>query len=299
MPRHLPLLCLAACLAAAAAPAHALRIATWNLEWLVSPATAHAARHDCDAGRRARLPCDVVRRLSRDSADHTRLASYARALRADVVAVQEVENTAVARQLFRGYGACMADGGGVQHAGFVVAPGIPYRCEADVNELSLQGRTRAGALLTLWPDTPQAITLLSVHLKSGCPREPAGSTRAACRMLAEQMTQLAHWLDDWPPGSRVVVLGDFNRAGIDAADPLWQGLLAHPLLPLQDAAREVAFANCHDGQPFWQAIDHILLSASLATAMRRDSFTRHPYRNADAIDYRLPDHCPSSIELLP
>ena len=61
----------------------AIAIATWNMEWLVSPATAHGARLACRRGHRAILPCDVARELSRDSADLARLAWYARRLDAD------------------------------------------------------------------------------------------------------------------------------------------------------------------------------------------------------------------------
>src|SRR6188768_3467839 len=68
-----------------------ITIATWNLEWLISPATAHAGRLACRHGKRTSLPCDVI---ARDSADLARLATYARELDADIVAFQEVENEA-------------------------------------------------------------------------------------------------------------------------------------------------------------------------------------------------------------
>ena len=80
-----------------------LHLATWNLEWLVSPATALASRLSCDDGTRATLPCDVARTLARDSADFARLRAYARALDADVIALQEVEDVATAQRVFRGY----------------------------------------------------------------------------------------------------------------------------------------------------------------------------------------------------
>lgn len=293
-PRILALLL--ATLAAAALPAHELRVATWNLEWRVSPATAHAARRACDNGGRSPLPCDVARRLSRDSADHARMAAYVRALDADVVAVQEVESAAVLEHLFRGYRTCLAPGPGVQHAGFAIRAGLPHRCEPSVTSLSLEGRTRPGALLTLWPGTAGATTLLSLHLKSGCSSDPPGSTRTACQMLVAQMQRLSAWLSSQVE-PRLIVLGDFNRAGVDAADPLWRALLDHPSSPLQDAGAGVPFRNCHDGQPFWQPIDHILLSPALAAKMRRGSFHKHGYRNADALAYRLSDHCPVSIDL--
>ena len=80
----------------------ALRIATWNMEWLVDGGTARAARIACRDGRPAPLPCDVVRELARDSADLARLANYARHLDADVIAFQEVQNEAIAARVAGG-----------------------------------------------------------------------------------------------------------------------------------------------------------------------------------------------------
>lgn len=276
-----------------------LRVATWNLEWLVSPETAHASRHACDAGRRARLPCDVARRLLRDSADRARLAAHARALVADVVALQEVEDEQVAAALFSDHAFCLTHGTGVQQVGFAVRKGLPFRCEEPYQALSLGSRHRAGAVITLWPDDPRrSLTLMAVHLKSGCAADPADSPRAACRTLAGQVQALAQWLEEGAHRpERIVVLGDFNRPGPDVEDAMWQPLLLHPAQPLADAAGDAPFRNCHPGQPFWQPIDHILLSPSLAAWLRPGSYRKHGYSSAQAHNYRLSDHCPVSIVL--
>lgn len=289
-----------ALLAAPPLAAADLRLATWNLEWLVSPDTAHAGRRACDTGRRATLPCDVARRLLRDSADHARLAAYARALDADVVALQEVENEAIAARVFRGYSFCLAAGPGVQRVGFAIRREVAHRCEAPYEELTLGSGHRPGAVLTLWPQEPaHSVILLAVHLKSGCASDPAGSARAACRVLQAQMDALRRWLDARSKGhGRIAILGDFNRPGPDAADPYWQPLLEHAALPLASAAADAPFRNCHAGQPFWQPIDHILVTPQLADLLRRGSFRKHGYTSADALNYRLSDHCPVSINLL-
>ena len=78
------------------AAARTLTLATWNLEWLVSPATQLAARTLCRNGASARLPCDVALDQARSSGDYAALARYARQLDADVVALQEVEDAATA-----------------------------------------------------------------------------------------------------------------------------------------------------------------------------------------------------------
>lgn len=296
MPRFSILLA-AACLLLSTAPmARELRVATWNLEWLVAPATAHSARLACDAGRRAALPCDVARGLSRDSADLARMAAHARALDADVIAVQEVEDEATLARLFRGYHICLAGGPGLQHTGFAIRPALSHRCEPALQALALGGKYRPGARLTLWAGSRQEIRLLAVHLKSGCSSDPAGSTRAACGPMAAQMRELAGWLDE-AENDRLILLGDFNRAGPDLTDPLWQGLIQHPRLPLTDAANGSPFRNCYIGQPFWRSIDHILLGPAIARAMRPGSYRKLRYAAADAMNYRLSDHCPVSIDI--
>src|SRR6187549_3963473 len=83
--------------AAAAAPAPTLKIATWNLEWLISPPAFKQLKANCAPegtpvrGDVRRVPCDVASRFERSSRDFSVLARYAKALDADVVALQETD----------------------------------------------------------------------------------------------------------------------------------------------------------------------------------------------------------------
>jgi len=274
-----------------------LTIATWNLEWLVSPATLHAARLACRQGRRSTLPCDVTSTLARDSADLARLASYASGLDADVIAFQEVENEAIARRVFGGYDICIAPGSGVQHAGFAVRRGIAHRCGPVVDALSVDGRTRSAMALQLLPAGPDGpIELLAVHLKSGCSRDPLESDLAACLLLQQQATLLGEWIAARSAaGVDFIVLGDFNRVPPQSPDDaFWQlvqvagtGLLATHL----------PFSNCFMGQPYSAFIDHMLFSSGLAGRVVPDSARHVGFSNADAVRYHLTDHCPVSISL--
>jgi endonuclease/exonuclease/phosphatase family metal-dependent hydrolase len=277
--------------------ARELHIATWNLEWLLSPATAHASRRACDQARRAAIPCNATG-LKRDSADFSRLAARARALDADVVALQEVEDATTAARVFRGYRFCFAAGAGVQQVGFAIRDTLPHRCEAPLQALTLGARHRAGALRTLWPGTNHAITLMSLHLKSGCSTDPLDSSRAACGVLSEQLGHLSQWLDSHSEATgHFVLLGDFNRAGPHDDDEFWQRLLHHSRLPLVDAAQGAAFRNCHRGQGYWQAIDHILVDPALARRITPGSYRKHGFAALEALRYRLSDHCPVSIRV--
>jgi endonuclease/exonuclease/phosphatase family metal-dependent hydrolase len=271
-----------------------LTIATWNLEWLVTPGTAHAGRLACRSGQRATLPCDVVKDLSRDSADLARLAAYAASLEADIIAFQEVENPEIARQVFRGYRICMATGAGAQQVGFAVRPELRHRCGPEVESLALAGRSRKGMSMLLTPTGAAPIELLVVHLKSGCSRDPLDSETAACRALAQQAEHLGEWI-----GARrmqpFIVLGDFNRVPpATPDDAFWQRLQADPAGLI---AGQLPFGNCYIGQPYWQFIDHILISPALRHRLVAESPRHTGFRNADVVRYRLSDHCPVSISL--
>ncbi len=301
--RKLLLLCLLPVIPAATtavwsarAPHAVLTIATWNMEWLVGRETAHAARLACRNGQRALLPCDVAQQLARDSADLARIASYAAELAADIVAFQEVENAAIARRIFRGYSICMADGPGVQHVGFAVRPGLAHACGPMVNELSLNGRNRSAMSMRLMPGSSTSVELLVVHLKSGCSRDALHAGPAACRMLEQQAQRLGNWIAE-RDASRApfIVLGDFNRVdSLPEQDVFWQLLHADSFELL---AARLPFRNCYLGQPYSQFIDHILISKSLVQRIEPASAARVGFRSADALRYRLSDHCPVRVSL--
>jgi endonuclease/exonuclease/phosphatase family metal-dependent hydrolase len=271
-----------------------LTIATWNMEWLVSPATAHAGRLACRNGRRTSLPCDVAED-ARNSADLARLATYVRELDADVIAFQEVEDQSIARRVFVGYEICMADGSGTQHVGFAVRAHLPHRCGPMVDSLAMDGRSRKGMSLLLTPPQGSPIELLAVHLKSGCSRDALDSDTAACRMLRKQADHLATWVSERPAKhAAFIVLGDFNRVPPETSeDAFWQPLLAGGAELLSS---QLPFSNCRLGQPYTAFIDHILISGSVKHRLVPTSPRHSGFRNADA-RYRLSDHCPVSVSL--
>ena len=279
-------------------PTPTLRVATWNLEWLVTPQTAHAARLACRSGQRSPLPCDVG--PARDSADIARLSAYAKETDADVFAFQEVESADIARRVFRGYDICVAPGRGVQHVGFAIRRGLPHRCGPAVDSLSLGGRQRPGLTLWLAPGTAGAMELLAVHLKSGCADAGLESGAAACSLLRQQAHALSEWIASHSPQDRFVVLGDFNRSAADPGQDLFWQLLAGAgeKAPFLRAGEAAPFRNCDSGAPYSRAIDHILVGGQLRLAVLEGSYRRVRYRSLDAVRYRLSDHCPVRISLI-
>lgn len=311
------ILCLLPACALAAAGGE-LKLATWNLEWLISPESLQALRTSCTpqgtrppANART-IPCDVAAKLTRGRADFDTLARYARLLDADVVALQEVDGPDAARLVFPGYRFCFTGRRHVQNNGFAIRRGIPYRCGRDFRPLSLGDSVRRGAELVLYPGEPRELRLLSVHLKSGCGNRLLDDRRKECAALARQVTFLEEWIDGEAAAGRVfAVLGDFNRdllrdqgearsasgrllrlwPEIDDGEP--------PEADLANAAEGQRFVNCAMNQAFPGYIDHIVLSRTLAAGVVPGSFERVVYRTQDAVARKLSDHCPVALRVRP
>jgi len=296
---------LAAVQAAVAAP-ETLKLATWNLEWFLTPETFHELKGHCTRDDETHrhdprsIPCDVAAHLERSASDIGAVASYARRLDADVVALEEVDGEGAARQLFARYDFCFTGGRVIQNTGFAIRHGLPHRCGPDVLGLSLGDELRRGATVTLYPGTRHELQLLAVHLKSGCPHQRLDSRAHACERLAQQLPTLRDWVRAQRAGRhRFAILGDFNRdllaehsAGVwaqlsdDAADP---GMV--------NTAAGEAFRNCYIGQTHTGYIDYILLGSTLAPSLVRGSFERLTYSAADAWHTKLSDHCPVAVRL--
>jgi endonuclease/exonuclease/phosphatase family metal-dependent hydrolase len=290
-----------------AAPAE-LKIATWNLEWFMTPETLRALTPACtpaDAprdGARRSVPCDVAHELARSREDIAALKRHARVLDADVVALQEVDGPEAARLVFPNYEFCFSGRIAVQNNGFAIRRGVPFSCAPDLTELSMNEDVRRGVELRLFPGTAQEMRLLSVHLKSGCARDSLESTRPSCGQLARQVPVLERWIDAQAADHKpFALLGDFNRdlrretAGpsvwteLDDADP--------PDADLVNTAEGQAFQNCMNSQTFSGYIDYIILGRQMARGLVRDSFGRELFPPKDAQRRKLSDHCPVFIRL--
>jgi endonuclease/exonuclease/phosphatase family metal-dependent hydrolase len=293
--------------AAHASPAE-LKIATWNLEWFMTPETLRALTPACtpaDAprdGARRSVPCDVAHELARSREDIAALKRHARALDADVVALQEVDGPEAARLVFPDYQFCFSGRIALQNNGFAVRRGVPFVCAADLVDLSMNDDVRRGVELRLFPGTADEMRLLSVHLKSGCARDSLQSTRPSCGELARQVPVLEHWIDAQASLHKpFAVLGDFNRdlrqeppgvtvwGEIDDASP--------PEADLVNTAEGQAFQNCMASQTFTGYIDYIILGRKMAQGLVKDSFGRELFRPKDAQRRKLSDHCPVFIRL--
>ena len=285
-----------------------LKLATWNLEWFMRPETLRALAPACtsneaprDDSRRS-IPCDVAQTLARSNEDIAAMKRYARELDADIVALEEVDGAEAARLLFPDYEFCFSTRFAVQNNGFAIRRGLPFTCGPELAALSLDEHVRRGVELRLFPGTPDEMHLLSVHLKSGCAREPLTSAKASCAELARQLPALEDWIDTQARQHQVfAVLGDFNRdlrresdgasiwREIDDGDPAEADLV--------NTAEGQAFQNCSPSQTFSGYIDYIILGRRMARGLIKNSFGREIFRPLDAARRKLSDHCPVFIRL--
>jgi endonuclease/exonuclease/phosphatase family metal-dependent hydrolase len=285
-----------------------LKVATWNLEWLIAPEDFNSLKNSCgDSNRVSRyasrqIPCDVAYGPQRSQRDFAALARYATALAADVVALQEVDGAAAAKLVFPGYRFCFSGRRAVQNTGFAIRPGLRYRCGKDLRSLSLNDTLRRGTELIVFPGESREVHLLSIHLKSGCANDSLKSRKEQCQQLSRQIPALEQWIDSQAArGNRFAVLGDFNRALINepGKQTLWAELddSDPPEADLHNPAQHVKFRNCTPGRGYRTYIDHIVLSRSLGMAVVPNSFERLTYSVTDARNSILSDHCPIAVTL--
>ncbi|MDO9237221.1 MAG: endonuclease/exonuclease/phosphatase family protein [Aquabacterium sp.] len=300
-----------------AKPSHGLTLATWNMDWLMTPQahdelTAHCVKRQPASNVRA-LPCTPGRTPppARDQGDYDALSHSAVQLRdelgADVVALQEVDGPQAAGMVFRkGWKLdCFVSRAHPQKVGFAIREGIAYRCNGDMLALDVDGSSRAGADITLYPDSPRALRLLNVHLKSGCFNGRMDRQFNPCERLRQQAPLVEAWIDQRVrEGSAFAVLGDFNRqldkderypAGPDESAPInlmqaWSDN-SPPGAVLLRAAQGQPYTACDADDHHKAYIDDILIDQKLASRHKNRRFVRLPFAPADR-GRQLSDHCP-------
>lgn len=306
------------CLSAQGTEPSSLKLATWNLEWLMTTTEFDHLARECVAemaraeGRS--IPCNIVEpngpSKRRSPEDFDRLRAYAQLLDADVIALQEVDGPDAARLVFTDYEFCFTRRVHVQNVGFAVRRGIAFHC-GDYAALGLpESSVRWGADLTLFPGNSQQIRLLAVHLKSGCHQQVLTNRREECQILADQVPALKRWIQARARESvAFALIGDFNRR-FSAERPyardssgrliaVWPELTQRgpQYVELVNTTASQPYVGCDGTDRFQTYIDHIVLGGPLATRMIPGSFERMKYANDDAQKFKLSDHCPLAVRV--
>jgi endonuclease/exonuclease/phosphatase family metal-dependent hydrolase len=295
------------------ASADRVTIGTWNLEWMMTPATFDALAARCQDDRRygrggeRSIPCNIVPEARWSERDLARLRQFASTLPVDVVALTETDGPQAAVQVFPDHQFCFTKRKHVQNVGFAIRRGIPYRCNRDYRALGLaENAVRWGADLTLYPGAPQEMRLLAVHLKSACNRDPLTAARDDCRTLQQQVPVLENWIDQRARnGDAFAVVGDFNRRFDRERDSARDahGRIAAMWPELDDGepagadlinpGADYGAIGCNNGHGPRMPIDHLVLGRQLSRRLVAGSFRAWDY----PAGARWPDHCFISIDL--
>lgn len=204
----------------------------WALPW------GRNAPVQWDIGERP--PCDVFQLGSgpersvpalteADYAERSRrIGLQLQALNADVIAFQEVSGAQAIRELLgSAWRVCSYEGHKVQRLAIAWKASLGEgRCDTDwalsLPERPLREQVRPGLALTLQQGT-QALTVMTVHLKSSCvsPLDEQSRTPGRgqldgdepnCQSLQAQVRPLEAWVEAQAARSgRFLLLGDFNR----------------------------------------------------------------------------------------
>lgn len=261
---------------APSASAETLNIATWNIEHL-------------------RDGVDDPSRFRRTAEEFDRLRQHAQRLGADVIAVQEIENTRALARVFdpARYAFFVSDRRHTQRTGFAVRRSISAKRHPDLTVLGAGGRLRHGVDVEISVEG-RTLRLLSVHLKSFCFEGSVMAPRSdACRKLALQIPALERWIDDRAKeNTPFAVLGDFNRRFDAPGDDFWpmidDGDPTQLKLRRANAGKR---AMCNGGRyPLF--IDHIVYDHLASTWVVPGSFEELVYTGSP-----LSDHCPVSLTL--
>ena len=293
-----------------------VRIASWNVEYLVTPATHLALRGTCAeqggmvGGDDRTLPCAITKHELRTPGDYASLRNYAAQIKGDIVALQEVDGPDAAAQVFPGYDFCFSTRAHMQKNGFAIRRGLPFRCEPEYEPLSVGNAVRRGVVATFFPGTPNEFRLMSVHLKSGCPAGPLTAPGRNCELLSKQVAPLEAWIEgEANAGHRFGLLGDFNRRLTLEKGPAKdaEGRQLNLMAEINDgvpAASKLTnitgaqkFTPCTTDSEYKEFIDNILLGRDLAKSVVKKSFTRVVFNDQDAKTHWLSDHCPVGIDL--
>src|SRR5690349_14800449 len=293
-----------------------VRIASWNVEYLVTPATHLALRGTCAeqggmvGGDDRTLPCAITKHALRTPDDYASLRNYAAQIKGDIVALQEVDGPDAAAQVFPGYDFCFSTRAHTQKNGFAIRRGLPFRCEPEYEPLSIDNAVRRGVVATFFPGTPNEFRLMSVHLKSGCPAGPLTAPGRNCELLSKQVAPLEAWIEgEANARHRFDLLADFNRRFTLEKGPARdaEGRQLNVMAEINDgvpAASKLTnitgaqkFKPCTTDSEYREFIDNILLGRDLAKSVVKKSFTRLVFNDQDAKTHWLSDHCPVGIDL--
>ena len=276
--------------------AQEVRVASWNIE--------HLAEHN-GAG------C-----APRSTLDYEQLRDFSQLLNADIIALQEVENTAAVERIFpkSEWNIVLSDRPNSttyrcrgndqestqQRVAVVLRKGIKYQINKSFRELGLEMEgLRYGVVVEVFGDH-DTINLMAVHLKSGCFVDDYSTSKLrACEVLETQIETLDDWIENSiRENKKFIVLGDFNSRLTVENSMFWNKLVNMDNMPIGIQNGMQNLTGCHPRYP--DLIDHIILGPETSKLQIQNSQMVHFYSSTGrhmAEEDMLSDHCPVSLVL--
>lgn len=252
-------------------------VGTFNIEWLGDGIDDLKRRTDDDYRRIA----DVINRSG-----------------ADVLGLQEIENTAAIEKVLRylpDYAGHIADVGIKQNVGVIYRKGLDVRIVGTYRELTLGvDRLRPGLIVSCRKDDFDWIMMV-VHFKSTSRADSTDDLREESRRIrGKQAAMVRSWADSVVRAGKetdVLIVGDLN----DFPGRRDNATLT-PLLASKDMTFLTgALRSCKN--PNWYVIDHVVASHSAQQRFVVGSETVTDMRSyLDAIEAStVSDHCPVTV----
>ena len=276
--------------------AQEVRVASWNIE--------HLAEHN-------KVGC-----VPRSTLDYEKLRNFSELLNADVIALQEVENTAAVERVFpkSEWNIVLSDRPNSttyrcrgndqestqQRVAVVLRKGIKYQNKGSFEELGLEMEgLRYGVVVEIFGDR-DTINLLALHLKSGCFVDDYSTSKLrACEVLETQIETLDDWIENSiRENKKFIVLGDFNSRLTVENSMFWNKLVNMDNMPIGIQNGMQNLTGCHPRYP--DLIDHIILGPETSKLQIQNSQMVHFYSSTGrhmAEEDMLSDHCPVSLVL--
>ena len=248
--------------------------------------------------------------------DYAAMRDFAQTIKADVVALQEVESAKAVARVFpeedwniivsdrpasRSYDCRGNDQKSTQQrVGLAIRKGVNYQEVGGFKELALDREGLRYGLVVKVFHRKDTVEVMSVHLKSGCFAEDySTSTRRACETFEQQVPILDAWVEARIKENRpFVILGDFNHRIANPKNKFWQELTEMEGQPVVLGNSMKDLKGCHPRYP--EPIDHIVMGAGAENMQVLGSETVYyfPSKTGPMTEEEmLSDHCPIGVTL--
>lgn len=268
------------------AQAKNLKLATWNVEWLVSYKDIQITP----------IPKDIH---LRSPEAFKRLRHYGEKLQADIIALQEVGSIETLSKIFpdNQYLYFITKDPIAQHTALAIRNNVFVKIEQnpdliELNQANNSRPLRSGLDITLYTQT-NSLRILVIHLKSGYQDYPLDrpKLKQSCTLLKEQQPILKKWIQKrLDENQAFIILGDFNRI-ISPNDLFFKTL----------SDKNLFYPTAYQANPCWEGnyfIDGFIINSKAKTWLQSNSLRVLKYIERGYNEQnQLSDHCPVSVKL--